>query len=127
MALLGYPSTHWASLGILHDIVEKLVDSDDASGCSVGAVPETTAARVTGVGAEGDDHPAAETSTVTDDSDCGTVWRSSMAPHLCFRWLRSWAVQDGVMMSKKDVQALVIMGDACSLLALLKPEVAAVL
>ncbi len=48
-------------------------------------------------------------------------------PHLAFRWLRSYAVRDDVVLTASDVQALVDAGDAAPLLALLKPHIAAVL
>ncbi len=55
------------------------------------------------------------------------VWPSPVVPGLAFRWLRSFAVLDGVQLSTSALRALVDAEDAGALLDLLKPEIAAVL
>ncbi len=65
-------------------------------------------------------------STSHDGAPAG-VWVSPVVPALAFKWLRSYAVRDEVLLSAGDLRALVDAEDAGALLALLKPEVAAVL
>jgi hypothetical protein len=55
------------------------------------------------------------------------VWVSPVVPALAFKWLRSYAVRDEVVLSAGELRALVDTEDVGALLALLKPEVAAVL
>ena len=55
------------------------------------------------------------------------MWVSPVVPALAFKWLRSYAVRDEVLLSSGELRALVDAEDAGALLALLKPEVAAVL
>jgi hypothetical protein len=112
----GYPTTHWAALGFYHDFIVESLTSDDDTGCDGRAGSETAA------------HAPTQRGRVF-------VRKGQVIP---FRWLRSFALGDGVVLPKTAVQELVDAAEAAGsesateeavrrLLDLIKPEIRALL